>query len=192
LTEILLMGEAAEREAESVAEAKARTGQMTNKARQIVSAMDQVVWMVNPENDSLPNLADYLSKFAQEFFQLTRSRCRLDVMTRLPDHRLTAAARHNLFLAVKEALNNAAKHSGASEVCLRIQCPADELCLEVSDNGRGFDPAAAGPGDGLRNMRQRLAAVGGRTEIVSRPGQGTSVRFYFPLRGADGNPPQHT
>jgi signal transduction histidine kinase/ligand-binding sensor domain-containing protein len=188
LTEVMLMGDAAAREATSVAEAKARTSQMTRKIRQIVGAMDQIVWTVNPENDSLPNLADYLSEFAQSFFQPTQIRCRLDVITGLPELPLTAQARHNLFLAVKEALHNVAKHSEASEVCLRIHCSPAELCLSVEDNGRGFDPAAEPAGHGLHNMRQRLAAIGGRAEILARHGQGACVRFYFPLPDPAGGP----
>ena len=192
LTEIMLLGEAAEREATSVAEVKARTREMTRKIRQIAGAMDQIVWTVNPENDSLRNLADYLSRFAQEFFQPTQIRCRLDVMAALPELPLTAPARHNLFLAAKEALHNVAKHSGAGEVCLRIHCSAAEFCLAVEDNGRGFDPAAECGGDGLRNLRQRLEAIGGRTEISARPGQGACVRFYFPLSDPAGGPRGHT
>jgi signal transduction histidine kinase len=100
----------------------------------------------------------------------------------LPPALLTAQTRHDLFLAVKEALNNAAKHSGATEVWLRIRSEANELLVAVEDNGRGFDPAATNaPGNGLDNMRARLQAAGGRTEIVSRPGQGTMVRFRLPL-----------
>ena len=181
LTEIMLMGEAAGREATSLAEAKQRTSQITLKIRQIVGAMDQIVWTVNPENDSLPNLADYVSKFAQEYTQLTQVRCRLDVMTGLPESPVTAQARHNLLLAVKEALHNVVKHSGATEVSLRIHCLGSELGLAIEDNGKGFNSTTAACGDGLRNMRQRLEAIGGRTEIAAHPGQGTSVHFYLPL-----------
>ena len=96
---------------------------------------------------------------------------------------LAAAARHNLFLAVKEALNNAAKHSGASEVSLRVSCSEQRLRLEVEDNGRGFDSALAGQRNGLENLRQRLASLGGAAEIVSQPGRGTRVRLEYPLGG---------
>ena len=69
--------------------------------------MDEIVWTVNPKNDTLPNLASYLCDYAREFFQPAQTRCRIDMSDTLPAVLLTAQARHNLFLAVKEALNKA-------------------------------------------------------------------------------------
>ena len=182
LTEILLLSEAIAREADPSSEVIDRHQTMTRKIQQVVQAMDQVVWTVNPENDSLPRLADYLSDCAQEFLRRSPVHCRLDVMARLPEVPLSASVRHDLFLAVKEALHNVVKHSGANEAWLRISCQAGELHLAVEDNGQGFDLAARNDaGDGLRNLRWRLEHHGGTTEISSRPGQGTTVRFRLPL-----------
>ena len=154
-------------------------------ARMAVSAMDQIVWTVNPRNDSVPNLASFLSEYAQEFFRPTSIRCRLDVPVNLPEQALSAMARHEIFLAVKEAFNNVAKHAAAGETWLRIRCSARELEIEIEDNGCGFE---AGPresaGNGLGNMGRRLGGLGGRTEISSQPGRGTRVRFVLPLGDA--------
>jgi len=74
------------------------------------------------------------------------------------------------------------KHSGATEVSLRIEVQDSELVLTVKDNGRGFVPQQVAPGsDGLENMRTRLAECGGRYDLQSAPGQGTRVRLRFPL-----------
>ena len=89
-------------------------------------------------------------------------------------------------MVVKEALNNAVKHSGASEVKFSLNYAADKLDVEIADNGRGFRMAAAADtGDGLENMRRRVTAIGGTLEIKSAPGQGTSVRTQV-LLSADG------
>jgi signal transduction histidine kinase len=182
LTEVMLMGEAVERAAASQPELKQRAAQMLDRIRLLVGTMDQIVWAVNPEKDTVAALVGYLSNYAQSFLEPGSIRCRLDVPTALPDLALASPVRHGLFLAVKEALNNAVKHSGASEVWLRVNCSAVELRLEVEDNGRGFDVAQAeGTGNGLRNLRRRMEAVGGRTELRSAPGQGTTARFVCPL-----------
>jgi ligand-binding sensor domain-containing protein/two-component sensor histidine kinase len=182
LANILLLGEQIEREGTSLAETKAQARHANRKVQQAIQVMDQMVWAVNPANDSLANLADYLSDYAQECLRPFTGHCRLDVAEGLPKVALTSQIRHDLLLAVKEALNNTVKHSGASDVWLRIHCVADELCITVEDNGRGFNPAV---GDGLGNMRRRLADLGGRAEIASRPGQGTLIRFTLPLPGAE-------
>lgn len=184
LTEILLMGELAARSELPASELRAQVNAITEKVRQLAAAMDEVVWTVNPRNDSLPRLASYLSDHAREFFRPTAIACRIDVPDELPELPVTAAQRHHLFLAVKEALNNVARHSGASEVWLRLRCDHGQLRVAVEDNGRGLDGASRETGDGLSNMRARLEAVGGRAEIEPRAGGGTVVRFILPMDAA--------
>ena len=90
--------------------------------------------------------------------------------------------RRNLLMAVKEALHNAAKHSHATELTLRIRCQGQALLVVVQDNGRGFDPAlASSDRNGLTNMTQRMDELGGRCQITSQPGQGCSVELFMPL-----------
>jgi signal transduction histidine kinase/ligand-binding sensor domain-containing protein len=184
LTEIMLLGELAKRNDLPPREAQAQISTMTDKARRLASAMDEVVWTVNPKNDSVPNLASYICDYAREFFRASAARCRIDMPPELPPITLAAQARHNLFLAVKEALSNAAKHSGAAEVWLHLRCDAHHFVVTVEDNGRGFVPEETSR-NGLKNMHQRLLAAGGRTELSSHPGQGTTVRFLLPLEGTE-------
>ena len=188
LAEVVLLGELAQQEKLPAEETKTRVAEMTGKAREVMAAMDEIVWTVNPRNDSLPSLASYIAGHARKFFQPTPIHCRLDIMPELPSLALTSLVRHNLFLAVKEVLHNAASHSGAREVWLRMRWAAGEFTLEVQDDGRGFDAGRlAEKGDGLENIHQRLSAVGGSADIVSRPGEGTTVRLSLPVAGKDGN-----
>ena len=84
--------------------------------------------------------------------------------------------RHNLFLAAKEALNNAVRHSRATEVKLRMAISEQSLVLTIEDNGSGFDrPLDDFSGNGLRNIRQRMEAVAGRFEVQSTRETGTTV-----------------
>ena len=137
-------------------------------ARESLTAMDAIVWALNPRNDSLENFANYISHFANEFFRPTTIRCRLDIPTQLPQQAMSTEARHHLFLAVKEALNNIARHAGASEVWIRLDCGDDRLMISVADNGRGINTTSGEPGqDGLANIRRRLQALDGNLIVES-------------------------
>ena len=78
--------------------------------------MDEIVWVVNPRNDTLENLATYLSHYAIEYFQNTAVECELRLPPEIPHYPLSSETRHNLFLAFEEALNNVLKHSAATKV----------------------------------------------------------------------------
>jgi signal transduction histidine kinase len=145
-----------------------------------VQAMDEIVWATNPKNDNLASFAEYVSRFSDEFFEYTNIRCRQEVPATFPTLPLRADVRHNVFLAVREAFNNALKHSKCTEVWLRIKLDEGRLSLEVQDNGCGFNPVQVmAGGNGLGNMRDRLAEDGGKTVFISAPGMGTRIRFIF-------------
>jgi len=164
---------------------------MAAKTRELAQAMDETIWAVNPLNDSLASLVSYLQQFAREFFEASPIRCRLDAPPGSPDLALDVRVRHNLFLAVKEALNNVAKHSGAGEVWLRVRWDGALLAVSIEDDGRGFAPGPAGAGqDGLSNMRARLDDVGGACVVDSGPGAGCRIRFTLPLAEGDGRQPK--
>ena len=141
---------------------------------------------MNPKNDSPGHLATYLCHFAREFLEPTAIRCRLDVTPNLPEVTLTTEARHNVLLVVKEALNNAVKHSGATEIWLRLTVSDGVMSIEVSDNGRGFVVAAAPEGgNGLRNMAARMDEIGGQFVVRSARPEGTTVCLRLPLPDGD-------
>jgi signal transduction histidine kinase len=161
---------------------RSQLSEVSEKSRQMVSSLDEIVWAVNPANDSLPSLAAYLRHIAEEFFRATPVRCRLDVEALLPPVALNSEVRHNLYLSIREALNNIAKHAQATEAWLRIHWQKRTLHIVVEDNGCGFTGDASGaPGNGLRNMRRRLEKIGGHFECDSRPGSGTVCRIHLPF-----------
>jgi signal transduction histidine kinase len=193
LTRITMLSQSVRGEVEESAPAARDLDRIYTTARELTRAMDEIVWAVNPKHDTLDSLATYLGRFAQDFLAAAHVRCRLDVPMHLPAWPLTAETRHNLFLAFKEALHNIVKHAAAAEVrvSLIIERQAFTLCIE--DQGRGFltqtpakvaapDSARLATGNGLSNMQQRLAEIGGRCEIQSAPGTGTKVAFIVPVR----------
>jgi signal transduction histidine kinase len=109
-------------------------------------------------------------------------RCRLDLPPELPPIQFSAQVRHEILLSVKEAVNNAVRHSRATEVWFRLKLGNHELALSVEDNGIGFNPGtAARGGNGLKNMRSRLESLGGSCTIGPGSGGGTTVCFSIPI-----------
>ncbi|HEY9510555.1 MAG TPA: sensor histidine kinase, partial [Verrucomicrobiae bacterium] len=161
---------------------------VSEKSRYLVASLDEIVWAINPANDYLPKLANYLCHVAEEFFSTTSIRCRLDVDERFPPVTLTSETRHNLYLAFREALNNVAKHSEATEVWLRFKWNDGVLNISIEDNGCGFVEATAKSGEGLINMRRRLDKIGGRYDLASQPGEGTVSRISLPFKLNGGVP----
>jgi signal transduction histidine kinase len=100
-----------------------------------------------------------------------------------PEHPLTSEQRHNVFLAFKEALTNVVRHSGATEVRIKISfAQAGRLVIVIEDNGRGLSPAVRGDaGDGLENLHRRLAQIGGQCDITSRSTGGVAVTLSLSL-----------
>ena len=156
--------------------------QMRDKAGEMVAALDEIVWAMNPGHDSLGSLVSYFCLYAERFLGLANIAWRLEEKPGGPEHRVDSRRRHQLFLAFKEALTNVVRHSGASEVRLGIRVEDGQARLSIADNGRGFSPELhTEEMDGLNNMRQRIEKLGGRFEITGRTGQGTTLRFYVPL-----------
>ena len=159
--------------------------QIYSTSRNLIRSMGEVVWAVNPEQDTFDGLADYLSNYAQEFLGVAGLRCRLEMPLKLPERVLSAQIRHNLFLAFKEALNNIVKHSAATEVRISLSPGETNLVLQIEDNGKGMDEKAAdGSGNGLINMMKRLEEIGGTCELRSHPSEGTLVKFEIKLKGS--------
>jgi signal transduction histidine kinase len=155
---------------------------IAQRARNVVGALDEIVWAVDPRNDNLTRLADYLCQMAEECFEGSAARLRKDVPTHLPSFFIRAEARHHLTLAVKEAFTNILKHSHASEVWLRLVWNEPELMINVEDNGCGFArPGEDDRGNGLGNQRVRMERIGGVVELESKPGGGTRILFRIKL-----------
>jgi signal transduction histidine kinase/ligand-binding sensor domain-containing protein len=182
LTRISLLSQAAHGELENPVRAASQLDRIYETSRELTRAMDEIVWAVNPQHDTLDSLASYLGNFAQDYLVSIGLRCRLDMPLQLPPWPITAELRHNVFLAFKEALHNIVKHAGAHEACVSLTPEATGFALVVRDDGSGFNPAALPPrqsgGNGLNNMKQRLEKLGGRCEIQSAPGSGTEIKFF--------------
>jgi ligand-binding sensor domain-containing protein/signal transduction histidine kinase len=182
LTQVALLGDMVETDKNSPTEVASHAEQISQTARETTHALDEIVWAVNPSNDTLDGLITYACKYAQEYLALAGVRYRAEVPAQLPAVTIPPEVRHNVFLAFKEAVNNVVKHAQASEVWVRLHLPPNRFILEIEDNGRGLSGAdSAKNHNGLQNMRKRMEDIRGGFEISVAKEKGTIVRLTVPI-----------
>jgi signal transduction histidine kinase len=181
VTEIALLSSSAQLKPNLSQEARAEFGAVTRLTSELVQALYETVWAVNPKNDHLDSLASYVCQMANQMCAQAQLRCRLEIPDLPEDVVVASPMRHNVIMAVKEAIHNVIKHARASEIQISIRQADKVLTLQVSDNGCGFDAAINPRGNGLDNMERRLRSLQGSCSVESRPGAGTKVILVFPL-----------
>ncbi len=188
LTQIALLSELAKADLAQPELARTHLNQIFTTAGGLARLLNEIVWAVNPANDTLEQFTSHLCRFAQDYLSLAGIRCRLDFPEFVPHYPMSSPERHNLFLATKEALHNIVKHAHAGQVWLRLTLDAGVLKVLIEDDGKGCGAETStvtpigGVGDGLFNMQKRMEQIGGRFAQQSRPGKGTTVRLILPLR----------
>ena len=182
LTEISLTSDFMQKTAHDPEMVRECVREIGSRARELFSAMDEIVWAVNPRNDSTVSLAAYFCQFAQHQLKPAGIACRLDIDSELPSLPLNAEQRHQVFLVFKEAVNNVVRHSQAREMKLSIATNHHDLSIRIEDYGCGFEPARTLEGaDGLINMPERMKRIGGFCRVTSELKQGTVVELRVPL-----------
>ncbi|SPE51742.1 Integral membrane sensor signal transduction histidine kinase (fragment) [Verrucomicrobia bacterium] len=181
LTEITMLATASPGLKLPPEEATERMETIAGKSRTLVNALDEIVWAVDPERDTLASVARYLASYAEEYLAGLKIACRVHIPNSFPDQVVSGEVRHHLFLAVKEALNNAVRHGSASEIGFRVRVLEHQLWVLITDNGAGFHTLGRSNGHGLLNLRNRLEHLHGHCELESSPGAGTTVSLQLPL-----------
>jgi len=162
-------------------EAQRCRDELLQTAQELGGSMDRTIWAVQPENDTLENLVSYLAGYAPSVLRPYGIECELDLPAVLPPRRLHGDTRQQLFLAVNEALNNVVKHSRAKHAWLRVAWEEPWLEIVVEDDGCGFTPSTPRPGggNGLKNLRERLATSGGDCTVRERSAGGVCVEMRW-------------
>lgn len=181
LTRMALMSENARRHAPEAL--GVRLDAIYRDAHGLARAVDEIVWAVNPVNDTLAEFVSFTVQDVEDFARAGELELRLDVPTELPNVPLESTLRHHVCLAVRELAQNVLRHARAATLGLAIRIDGDRLEVVVEDDGRGFDPERprADEQDGLHNIRQRIHELGGRVAVESTHGRGTKVTFSVPL-----------
>ncbi len=157
---------------------------IADSAGTLSDAVRDIVWAIGGKNDRLDDLVTRMREFGLKICEAKDIEFYADLPEELPDRPLRPDQLRNFYLVFKEAVNNAGKYAGCTEITIRLRARHGYLTLEIADNGRGFDPQAAlaTGGNGLSNMPQRAAEIGGKFSIHSAPGKGTRVVLTAPLR----------
>jgi signal transduction histidine kinase/ligand-binding sensor domain-containing protein len=150
-------------------------------SRELVDAMGDIVWAINPKHDRLSNLEHRMRRFASDVLCARNIDLDFRASAGLGDIRVGADLRRQVFLIFKEAVNNIARHSGCTQARVDFKAVEDGLFVEIADSGKGFDPTACIEGNGLMNIRKRVSDLGGSLMLESAHNHGTSVRLRLPL-----------
>ncbi|EEF63134.1 histidine kinase [Pedosphaera parvula Ellin514] len=185
LARISLLSGLAKADKDHPIQLETHVNKIAQSANETVKALEEIVWAVRPDSDSLQSLVEYIAHFANELFEDGNARCRLDLPHNLPTVPMPPEVRHNIFLVVKEVLTNSFKHACAKEIRVRAKASSNSLEIVMQDDGKGFDVAALSgleKRNGLTNMRQRTLSVGGNLAVKSEIGKGTMVTLSVNCR----------
>ncbi|QTN32082.1 hypothetical protein HZ994_06975 [Akkermansiaceae bacterium] len=172
-------------------ESQAAFRQIRELTGELVSALSESVWMLNPRNCDLESLINFLCRLVSELCRLAGIRCRIDDTDLEHNQPISHEFRHNFSLAVKETVNNALRHAEASEILIRIRIDRGNFSVSISDDGVGIrEGAVSAPGDtggsGLESVRQRMQSIGGRCDILNLDPCGLRVLLTAPILMREG------
>ncbi len=185
VTEISLLSGMAQNTIGLSEQARADFSRISLKSRDLVAALYETVWAVNPENDNLEAIGNYLRQRINNQCTQAQLRCRLHISPLPRDVEMSSRMRHNISMAAREAMHNVIKHANASQVTVHISFSEMLLKVSIQDDGCGFNSGANSTGHGLVNMKRRLEDIGGSCIIESSAGSGTTVQFRLLVRLSD-------
>ena len=185
LTQMGIYSELALQQQKDSEKLSARLEDIFTTAQRLARSLNEIVWAVNPVNDTVESLIAYLGEYVDEYFRVAGIALRSHVPMTRSALSLSSSVRHHLFCCSREILCNIVRHAEATEVLFQIELDDRSLKIVFSDNGKGFDPQAhqtlPGSHNGVNNLRQRMKEAGGTCDIVSAPGQGTTVTLKVSL-----------
>lgn len=154
---------------------------ISDEARLVSSRVRDLLWTLHPDSDNMEETLARMRQFAADLLENAGVDVLFDTDQELDAVRLDLEARRHFYLFFKEVLHNTVRHSGASQVHIRVWLEKKRLYLEIHDNGRGFDPASARRGNGLDNLAARAELLRGKWALYSAPGRETRVELSFPV-----------
>jgi signal transduction histidine kinase len=182
LTKIAIMSEVVKKQIHEPEKAKQQLENISQSSRELVDSLQDIIWVLNPKNDTLESLAAYIREYALKFFEPFSVDVQFSYPEKFYDIKLSEETRRNIFLAIKESFNNIGKHAWCNKVRIFIDFIPGEVRIILQDDGKGFDVANTRQfSNGLVNMKNRIEQVGGQYEIASEPGKGTRTKILIPV-----------
>jgi signal transduction histidine kinase len=162
-------------------EASKAFGQISSMSRDLIGALSESVWMLNPNNDDLESLVDFLYRLVNELCRLKNIRCRVDAVFITEKQTIRYEFRHNVSLAVKECVNNVLKHSHATGLEMKIELEKNVLMITITDNGIGITEESRSTGLGLESLKRRMKSIGGNCKFEHLAEGGLRIILSAPV-----------
>lgn len=156
--------------------------QIGESAQNAGDSINEIIWSINPQNDSIERIVLRMKELATEMLEPNEITCHLDFDNSLTQLDIPMQDRRHLFMIYKEALNNMIKYAGCKNALLSMHIREQNLLMEIKDDGQGFDPVHHKPGNGLINMQQRATAMKATLTITASPGKGCSISLCYPIK----------
>lgn len=176
LTKIAIMSEVVKKQLNEPEKAKQQLENISESSRELVDNLQDIIWVLNPRNDTLENLAAYIREYGLKYFEPFSIEIEFDYPEKFPEIKLSEETRRNIFLTIKESFNNISKHAWCNKVHILVNYNSNNIILKIKDDGQGFDITRVRQfGNGLINMQNRIEQIGGRYEIHTDRGKGTET-----------------
>jgi signal transduction histidine kinase len=183
LTRIAILSELAKKGVPAEYEGIEHIEDISETSREVVDNIGEIIWAINPQNDSLESLIAYTRQYVSKYFEATLAHCVFDLPEHVPAISISAEFRRNIFLIIKEAVTNIVKHACASDVLIKLRSKNKRITIEIQDNGKGFCMEERSQfSNGLTNMKKRVEQLGGRWEMNSTPKEGTKIQIAVNLK----------
>jgi len=180
LTMIAILSEVAKKQLSVPEKAKELLEKIAVSSRDLVDNLQDIIWVLNPKNDTLESLSSYIREYGLKYFEPISVQLEFNYPEQFSNTHLSEEQRRNMYLTVKESFNNIAKYAWCNKVTVTICETAEEIRLSIKDDGKGFDVNNVRFfANGLKNMQNRIEQVGGNYSITSEPGNGTLTEIYF-------------
>jgi signal transduction histidine kinase len=181
LTTIAILSEVAKKQLGEPEKAKEQLEKISFSSRELVDNLQDIIWVLNPKNDTLESLSAYMREYTLKFFESLGVKVQFIYPEEFSAKQLSEEKRRNVFLTVKETLNNIAKHACCNEVIISIIESNEHFEISIKDDGKGFDAHKIRLfANGLKNMQGRIEQAGGDYQIQSTAGKGTIVIITMP------------
>ena len=179
LTSISIFSEMARKSARPDSAEAGLLQRIGERSRESIEKMGDIIWSINPENDSLQQMLVRMKNYAIEMTEATAVSMHWLETGNLHLRKLNMQQRKDLYLLFKEVINNVIKHARAKNVWVSLSCIGSTIQMTVKDDGCGFHVPAASAGNGLKNMHRRASNLNASFNIRSGAGEGTSVELKF-------------
>lgn len=182
LTRITVISQLLYKKPEKDADMQEKLLNISDAGNKVLGSISEIIWTMNPQKDNLESLVAHIRRFAEEYLEMNGIEVNIEFPDEIPARSVSDEYRRNIFLVIKEAVNNITKYSKATKVTLSMKLEKRTAGIEIHDNGTGFSlKDKQNWGNGLKNMDQRMNDVGGTFRIHSGKNEGTLIRLNFPV-----------